>query len=572
MATAKFTSWTSILAACTLSSSAEEVVAPTPIPAPTPIDLPTDWPTYWPTYSPTAVDDEGLLTSLRCPSSFESYVHIDDAASMQYSIVQSDDPLESGIFCGRLFVDSAAAGWAAIAFSEDGNMSGSDAIVADLEDQSVLKYHLGAKSSEAVTLMEDAKQTLQHTYVGVFGTMAVVEFTKLLVEDGEVTINEDMNIFLHARGDIWPGYHTSRTVFVDVVDNKRTIAPVCDESRPCPEGEYCKFEPGKCLDGSDTQEGMCVRVHDNCNWPVSYLPICGCDGETYGNECEVDEFGTSVAYLGQCEEATREVNLSPSDPDLSCPENQCLDLDGECGNISNCFADPCQVQNECTYAECEANYCGGCRHVCNVNGTELVEEVSCPDAWQPVCGVDGITYSNDCEASKVNATIANEGECKEPPIEAQTTSTQGTTPTTSQTTSSAATSAVTTSEIASTTLPENTSSTTVVQTTTTTEAPVTTTSAPPKTSEATSAAITSESASSTLPATTSSTTVVQTTTTTEAPVATTSASPKTSEATSVMPTPPDSIEGKPGLPTSAAEKSVVSLFSLSCLALAWNLM
>eukprot|EP00984_Skeletonema_dohrnii_P000765 scaffold221_cov113-Skeletonema_dohrnii-CCMP3373.AAC.9 len=419
MAAAKFIV-SSILAACSIPSAAEDVLTSAPTPAPyqagAPV-APTPWPTYWPTYVPTYTPTPGeeLQTSLRCPSSFESFVQIDEAASMQYSIVESDDPLESGIFCGRLFVDSSDE-WVAIAFSEDGNMPGSDAIVAVLEEESVLKYHLGGRDPSAVILMEDDRQTLQDTFVGVYGTMAVVEFTKLLVEEDEVTINGNgINIFLHARGDVWPGYHVSRTVFVDVVENKRTIANGCDDTRPCPDGEYCKLDPGQCLDALETQVGICVRIHDNCNWPVSYLPICGCDGETYGNECEVDESGTSVAYEGHCELAMRQVDLSPTNLDLPCPEKQCLGPNGECGDVVNCFADPCDVQNECAYDECQANYCGGCHHVCsqNINGTKFSDDIFCASVWNPVCGDDNNTYSNNCEANKVNVNVAYEGECKD---------------------------------------------------------------------------------------------------------------------------------------------------------------
>lgn len=400
----------SILAAFTISCAAEGM---NPTPAISPLaPWPTYWPTYVPTYLPTASAEESLpFASVRCPSSFESFVQIDDAASMQYSIVQSDDPLQSGIFCARLFVDSANDGWVALGFSETGNMPGSDAIVADLKKGSVLKYHLGGRDPSAVVLMED--QTLQDTYVGVHESMAVVEFTKLLVEKDEVAINEDgVNIFLHARGDVWPGYHTSKTVFVDVVKNKWRIANVCDETRPCPDGEYCKLEPGKCVDASESQVGTCVRIHDNCNWPVSYEPICGCDGETYGNECEVDESGTSVAYEGHCELADeRQADLSTTSP---CPENQCLSPDGECAGTVNCFVDPCDVQDECAYAECEANYCGGCHHVCNDSMTKVSDDIACAEIWQPVCGDDNITYSNRCEANKAdNVNIMYEGECKD---------------------------------------------------------------------------------------------------------------------------------------------------------------
>jgi len=641
-----------------------------------PTAAPTDWPTYWPTYSPTP--DEALLTSLRCPSSFESFVQIDETASMQYSIVQSENPLQSGIFCGRLFVDGVDDGWVAIAFSKDGHMPGSDAIVANLEEESVLKYHLGGRSPSGVVLMEESKQTLKNTYVGVYGNMTVVEFTKLLIEDGEVTINGDgTNILLHARGDTWPGYHSSRTVFADVGEKERAIASVCDETRPCPDGEYCKLEPGRCLDESETHEGVCVRIHDNCNWPVAYLPVCGCDGETYGNECEVDEIGTSVAYNGRCELDMRQGDLSQSNPDLPCPENQCRDPDGECRDVTNCFADPCDVQNECAYAECEANYCGGCHHVCNINGNGTKvdisdagfqpEEISCspggvcstegsscsvgnetccgetfpsltcdcmggswmcintdacmfpsccrsgPPENQPppspgtcsggllcdtgvpddyccndftnpdstYCTISGgmpqtvtteapVTTTIDPPVSDSPTPAASSGAPTSAPIY-QTTSTAATSVSTTsesalQTTSTAATSVSTTSETASTSLPETTvQSTTAFQTSTAIS--VTTTDNPPPVNSTTSTVqteSTGETSSTAAPPTQPETFEfdLDFSTTTTVPTTTNSDLELTTKPTQ------GTVEGRPGSLTSTAEKSFISLFSLSLMSLA----
>jgi hypothetical protein len=41
---------------------------------------------------------------------------------------------------------------------------------------------------------------------------------------------------------------------------------------------------------------------------------------------------------------------------------------------------------------------------------EDCEEV-CPDVWEPVCGVDGVTYNNDCYADLEGVEVDYAGEC-----------------------------------------------------------------------------------------------------------------------------------------------------------------
>jgi len=234
------------------------------------------------------------VASQPCPDVLDRSTIIDTEATLHYAVVPSN-PTESGngLFCARLEVKTD--GWVALAISADGRMIGSEAIIALPSDGTVLKYDLGAMSVNRVIPMAEEKQTLIDPSIIQEDGKTILEFSKLLVEEGEIPILEEgENAFLHARGSGSSlGYHgPSRSSFaVDFSAGSTNL--ICEiPTAGCTNGmfnqlkcececivPFCPDVNGDCTNPSNNCGGnpweQCTRGVD-CPWWVNPFKVESC--------------------------------------------------------------------------------------------------------------------------------------------------------------------------------------------------------------------------------------------------------------------------------------------------------
>ncbi len=133
--------------------------------------------------------------------------------------------------------------------------------------------------------------------------------------------------------------------------------------------DFCKLDIGECCCDFF---GVCTPFPTAC--PAIFDPVCGCDGVTYGNECEAGRAGVSVEHLGPCVQT--------------------------CGGIAG---QPCDAGEYCKFPD------GEC--CCDQQGVCEPIPGACPAVCDPVCGCDGNTYANGCEAAAAGASIEHRGAC-----------------------------------------------------------------------------------------------------------------------------------------------------------------
>jgi len=230
-------------------------------------------------------------------------------------------------------------------------------------------------------------------------------------------------------------------------------SPVCggDTGLVCEDESFCEI-PAGC---DEAQVGYCQEIPEVCSDELA--PVCGCDGVTYANNCQRLGAGAPLDHPGACVQVPVACSVNTDcGPDEFCSQE--TKYEDTCETIGQCeprpmacprTADPVCGCDGNTYSnECEANAsgtsadqpgackppagatCGGeyqllCNddEVCLLKSTGICEEfpvgscvpeAECKDDYDPVCGCDDNTYNNACYAILAEVQIASVGECGSP--------------------------------------------------------------------------------------------------------------------------------------------------------------
>jgi hypothetical protein len=147
--------------------------------------------------------------------------------------------------------------------------------------------------------------------------------------------------------------------------------------------------------------------------------VCGCDGESYSSACSAAEVGGGVLHLGLCGGCEYAgLTYQAGDTIESVDGCNTCTCDGATGEVT-CGTNTCPERScgvclgygqYCDYDEAAACGDNGAMGVCKTRP----QPADCDSKDEPVCGCDGTTYTNACQAHAWDVSIRSQGPCPLP--------------------------------------------------------------------------------------------------------------------------------------------------------------
>jgi len=195
----------------------------------------------------------------------------------------------------------------------------------------------------------------------------------------------------------------------------RILRPVCgSDGKQYSNDCYLKYEG--CKTGQDLRVAPCPKpCKKMC--PRIYTPVCGSDGVTYSNECEFnkakcnndnDPEMPTLEMVSDTACMMNDVMIEVEEPE--CKTNCGRTVKAICGDDGETYPNKCELNKKNCQEGTEIGIAhkGECKNCAK----------ACTREWRPVCGSDGKTYGTECmlsvascERPEENIVVVSTGKC-----------------------------------------------------------------------------------------------------------------------------------------------------------------